>query len=603
MLADIAASKADADPKVAKTPSEDSDYLVVTGVISPADSSHQMPIFKFAGYVTPMGEDMRPMTSSESGSLPDAVVPRGELVPFSQSRLKKEENELKQAMEVVAELNPARNGKAVTLVEINRWADRHITQDARERKPCASLHVFWVDPENIRKARKGPGTQVNDRVYRKLAHARLAAKTEEHRPETSSQDDGDDDDDDDVSDWTQVEHQLWLRQLSSAPEYHGQWTSYQASPPRYPIVKDGVLSLLSSAPRGGYGHKSIQFKVENPKAYEQHEFQPNFGFWPEYHLDPQHFRDQFFLWIRSLPEPGKVVDIHHAAFFDGTSCPDGASSMIIMKDKHRICTRHDDDEQTRLHWHETAAGYSWNFGTQMKAKAIIRLRESQRIMAARGTLEPSTQRLHHYLVLRPCEPDDADDLIALFNWYAENTTFLPRDTPITKPDILQLIQLCRERSLPFVVAVPDTRIKVYERRPDEPPILGFAYVRRFNDEELTGEVRVFVDRTCTRLRIGTALLDLIMRTCDANWKRDGPRPYDFIPQDGLEYGEAYQCNVTSLVFSIAYEPSRDRQYAWVRQWLSRRFGFVQLGHIKDGRVKFGYRYVFAFILMIPSARC
>ncbi|KAJ5983309.1 hypothetical protein N7481_005408 [Penicillium waksmanii] len=567
----MAGSKTDARTKGENIP--------IAGVTSPSDFFQKMT--GYTGSLVPIGEDMRPDTSSDSGTDADAVAPRGELVQFSQTRLDREKGELKEAIDEVAELNPPRNGKPLTLAEINRWADKNITQDARERRPCASIRENWLDPEDLRKARIGPGTKIDDRVYRKLAHPRLAAKTEETQPETVAPDDEDD--------LSMDLDQAWKRKRVGTPEYLGQWTTYQASPPMYPKITNGVLSMSSSSPGGIFDHKPMPSKVENPEPYEQHEFKSNWGFWPSNHYDPTWFREQFFAWVANLPSPGHSVDIFHAAFFDGTASPDGGSAMMIMREKHGICDRVTEDEQTRLHWHETSAGYIWNVRTQMKEQAMIQIRQSRRTMAIRGTLGPSTQRLHHYLILRPGEPDDAEHLLPLFNWYAENTTFVASTTPFTQAGIQRLIQNCRDWKLPFIVAVPDRRVEVLERRPDEPEILGFAYVKRFNDEPSTGEVRVFVDHTCKKLHIGTGLVDMIMRTCDTRQSPDGYRPYEFKLRENLNYGDGYQCNLTSLVFAIAYEPSKEGKYRWVRSWLMRRFKFENLGHMKSGRVKFGHR--------------
>lgn len=574
-------SKTDARPKGEKTPPEDSDYLVIEGVASPSVFFEKMT--GYTGSLVPMGEDMRPLTSSDSGSDADAVAPRGELVQFSQTRLDKERSELKQAINEVAELNPPRNGKPLTLAEISRWADKNITQDAREHRPCASIRENCLDPEELRKARIGPGTKIDDLVYRKLAHPRLAAKTEaqESQPETVIPDD----DDELKMDFDAA----WKRKRVGTPEYHGQWTAYQASSPMYPKITNGVLSMSSSPPGGSYDHQPMPSKVKNPEAYEQHDFKSNWGFWPSNHYDPTWFREQFFKWVANLPSSGHPVDIYHAAFFDGTASPDGGAAMTIMKEKHGICERVTEDEQTRLHWHETSAGYIWNVRTQMKEKARIQIRESQRALETRGFLGPGTQRLHHYLLLRPGEPSDAENLLPLFNWYAENTTFVASTTPIGQTAIQRIIQTCRERNLPFIVAVPDRRVHVHEIRPDEPEILGFAYVKRFNDEPATGEVRVFVDHTCKKLHIATGLVDMIMRTCDINQRPDGYRPYEFIPKGELKYGDGYQCNLSRLVFAIAYDPPKESKYRWIRSWLMRRFKFENLCHIKNGRVKFGHR--------------
>ncbi|KAK5797623.1 hypothetical protein VI817_003914 [Penicillium citrinum] len=541
----------------------------------------------FLGNVRPVGEDMIRI-DSESSAGTDAIPRVGIVAPYSQARTERAKTELQKAVAEVDELNPARDGP-LTLTQIGRWADRNIIQGARGRNRAGpDPNDSWIDPEYLRKARHGPGTEINDRIYRKLAHPRLAAKTEEPQIRTFcslefAQDDG-------TSEMTLNDN--WKRKRIGTPEYHGQWTAYQASPPLYPRVKDGILQLASASLGCIYDHQSLPSKVENPASCEQHEFRPRWEYYPKDHWNPEGARERFFSWLQKIPTPGLAVDIYHAAFFDGTSCPDGGSSMMIMRENHGATPRHENDEQTRLHWHETAAGYVWNIRSQMKAKTKEAIRESQRELALRGTLQPSTQRQHSYLILRPGEFTDVEELVPLFNWYAEHTTFLPDETPITKVKVNRIIQACRDQNMPFIVAVPDRTVEVLEKRPDDPEISGLAYVKKFNDERSTGEIRVFVHPKSKRLQIGTALVDMILRSCDSKQSPEGHRPYDFRGRDRLEYGNGCPCKLHQLVCAIAYEPKKAKDYIWVKQWLIKRFRFEALGNIQNGRVKFGHRYVY-----------
>lgn len=575
----------EARPKSENTSPADSEYLFVSEGGSPNTSFQNMT--GFLGHVTPMGEDMRPNVSSQSGSEPDAVVPRGDLIKFSQTRLDRAKSEFKQAAAEINELNPPRDGP-MGLRQIKRWADRNITENARERRPGRNIWEYCVNPDNIRKARIGPGNKLDDKLYQTLAQPRLAANTKEGQPGTFAQDDDDDDSSMDSD-------EAWLRKRVDTLNYIGQWAAYKASPPMYPKVTNGVLSLQSSSVGFVSDHKPMPSEVENPKPYMQFQFKHNFGFFPSDHYDPPYFRVRFFEWLNNLPKPDPPMDICHVAFFDGTASPDGGSGLMILRDKPGSTNRDNEDELTRNHSHETAAGYSWNIKIQLQAVESDEIERDRRRLRICGSLEPSMQRLHHYLILRPAEPDDAENLIPLFNWYSENTTFNPRQTPVVKEDIIRVIQACRNLKLPFIVAVPDRRIRVFERRPDEPEILGFAYVQRFNSEASTGEVRLFVDRTCKKLWIGSGLLDMILRTCDTRYvpgpPRPAERPYEFLPRDGLEYSTNYPCNLTRLVFAIAFEPTKESKYLWVRRWLIKNFQFENLGILKQGRVKFGHRYV------------
>lgn len=522
------------------------------------------------------------------------VAPFHSLPPFSQPRTDKAKEELKKAIAEVDELNPPREGH-ITLGNIGRWADRNIIQGARERlRGGPALREVWLDPENLRNARDGPGTDINDRVYRKLMRPRLVPNTEEPKTRdplgfTANNEDMDMDPDEN-----------WRRKMTGTPEYHGQWTAYQASPPLYPQIKEGKLSLVSSSHENRYERQPIPLKVENPPDYQQYDFVPKWEFWPIYHWNPQGHRQQFFKWLNTVPDPGLPVDIYHAAFFDGTACPDGGSSMMIMKQKHIMIPRNDGDGETRLHWHETSAGYVWNIRCHLKAKIRAEILETKRQIAIRGTLGRSNKRTHPNLFLRPGEFTDVENLVPLFNWYAEKTAFLPDTTPINKVGINKIIQTCRDRNLPFIVAVPDKSTRIIEKRSNDPEIIGFAYLKRFNDERSTAELRVFVDPECKKLQIGTCLTDMILRTCDiGRGDNEVHQFYEFIGREKLAYGDKYPCHLNRIVCVIAYEPQKEKEYSWVKDWLVNQFHFKHEGHIPDGRMKFCHRYVYLFCPIFP----
>lgn len=540
----------------------------------------------FITNVQPMGEDMRPDTGDQStdSEAPPVV---GKVPRYSRAREDHAKKELQTAIDEVDVLNPVRNGP-LTLAQIGRWADRNITQPARVRQACDEFYYYQMDNKNLIQARDGPGTNLHDKVYAKLAHARRDTKTEQAQPSPGkvvSEADSTD------SNPYRSMNDSWNTKRPGTPAFISQWTAYRESPRCYYNIVDGALVLSPSDNGMTYSHQPMPSKVQNPSKYEQHDFQPNWHFFPWRQWSKEQQKD-FSKWLDKL-DTSCEMDILHEAFFDGTSCPDGGSSMFIMKEKHGICLRHVDDEETRLHWHETAAGYSWNMRIHLEAKTEKVVQETLRELEIRGTLLPSRKAFHPYLMMRPAEFTDVENLVPLFNWYAEHTTFIPNTAPLSKVDINRIIKTCRDRGLPFIIAVPDFSTKVLEKRPDDPKILGIAYVKRFNDEPSTGEVRVLVHHECKKLQIGSALMDMILRTCDLNYTPRKQQPYEFKGRPGLAYvDESYRCKLTRLVCCIAYEHCRRPLYLWVRTWLIEKFKFENVGHLDSARVKLGRRYVF-----------
>lgn len=543
----------------------------------------------FISNVQPMGEDMLPdLSDSSTDSEAPPVI--GKVPRFSQVRANHSQKELETAIEEVDLLNPARNGP-LTLGQIGRWANRNITDPARVRRDLDKFCGTQIDNENLNQARVGPATNLHDVVYAKLAQARRDTKTEQASPspgkvvsETDSTDSSPD----------MSENDCWKKKWKGNPDYLSQWKAYHESPRCYHKVVDGALVLSPSADVQPDSNPTKPTKVQNPSQYEQHDFKNDWHFYP-FRQWPKARQEDFRKWLGELNPSGANVDISHNAFFDGTSCPDGGASMIIMKEKYGICLRHQDDEQTRLHWHETATGYLSNMKIHLEAKMEKAVQETLREVKIRGTLVPSRKAFHPYLMIRPGEFTDVEDLVPLFNWYVKKTVFLPNETPLSKVDINKIIKTCRERNLPFIVAVPDFSTKVLEKRPDDPKILGVAYIRRFNEEPSTGEVRVLVHHECKKLQIGSSLMDMILRICDVKYPPLKQQPYAFKGRPGLAYLDEHynlKCNLSSLVCSIAFEYSRKKDYEYVLRWIKQKFHFGHVGQLNSGRVKFGHRYVF-----------
>ncbi|OJJ45588.1 hypothetical protein ASPZODRAFT_17040 [Penicilliopsis zonata CBS 506.65] len=397
------------------------------------------------------------------------------------------------------------------------------------------------------------------------------------------------------------------------------WTLYSTNARAYPEIKDGKL-YLSENKGPGFDDSpqptavTLMFNCENlmretQKIQESNEADVSaetrwtHGYYANWEYRPhacsafEAFRDRFLIWLDGTLGRCNVADIYHKAFFDGTAHPDGARSFFIPNFPRSSAMFHPSDEVSALHLHETSLGFGFNFSKQEEERLREERAKQQQsremyLQAARDApvaeIKVAAPRANIYL--RPVEADDIPDLVDLFNLFAQES-FLSVDIPgLGDADIRKRMDDCEKQKLPFIVAVerqtgpPQSFIPTTER------VVGYAFANDFTGERSAGrftvELRLFVNPHSQRKGIGRCLLDKLLEVCDPMYNPRKGYFFDSSVEDRTSYVPGGRRKLARLVFAIGY-PNDDRSYhQWVREWLTREYGFKEQGVLKGVRVKF-----------------
>lgn len=466
----------------------------------------------------------------------------------------------------------------------------------RMQEPCGAC------TEAVPTVRTGPGTDLNEELYHMLGAARYAYGVE--APEVWAENPPDfipgfgyEEVDPDVN---------WKKIRQGTALFYAQWDRYDESARAWPQLVEGKV-LLTAGRQEGIMYDPMPFP-HLPQTLGFSEIAPenrgpwtaNWNFCPSYNGDREAFFFVFWRWLEMIPEECQVVDIYHTSFFDGTAGSDGGFSLFMQNIKHLPTPRDMHDEQTRLHWHETATGfihnYNYHLAKEKKAEAARKKerqeQEKQRALDLVNVRVPKAVEANVYL--RPAEFSDIPGLQYLFNWYMENSPISPERHPLAEADIRNLIDGARTTMLPFIVAVQRHSRNNPKKHPaSTEKILGYAFVKHFNESNSAnsniGEMRVFVDHNHKKQHIGRALVDRILMTVDVTHHDSGG--HDFQPGEHYRLLHATR-PFTTMICALAYPADKEANYAWTKQWLIREFHFQVQGVMKGARLRLGDLFVF-----------
>ncbi|KAJ5774912.1 Acyl-CoA N-acyltransferase [Penicillium paradoxum] len=488
-------------------------------------------------------------------------------------------------------------------MEFSKQFDKHRRRNRPVQQPLIGMeNESHSCPEMLPEARDGPGVEPGSNVYRMLAKPRTACGVEQPEPwaiadpPDSIPDDGYE---------QEIEQKFrWSRIKIDTVEFRARWDkqnesqarAYRESHHTFPVVQNGTLTFTSEYHEAVYEPEQSLF--DDWLSDEQDE-QDAHDLWMEHEykisafdIPNENARKQFRNWWDQLPTGYHTVNIYHVAFFDGTAMPDGQCSMFLPGIKHIPTPRDMKDEMTRLHWHETSAGYVYNMGkvNQKRRKKQQEKQEHLRRTApyrAWLSLPPESKLVPPDIYLRPAELYDASYILEIMNWYAKNSALSSDTRPMDGSDFEKLLRSCREMRFPFVVAA---------RRPQErwcrnqiDPAIGYAYVefhRNGKDADAhMGELQVFVQEDSKKKHIGRALVDMVLSCFDVTSKVG--TDYQFDQTGTVQYGAGYGRPLNTMVCAIASSPQAQENYTWIKEWLKRDFGFQEKGVFEDGRVKSG----------------
>lgn len=494
-------------------------------------------------------------------------------------------------------------------MEFTKQFDKRRRQNRPVQQPLIGMeNESHSCPEMLPKARDGPGIELGSSVYQLLAKPRFAGGVEEpERWATSDPPDflshgGYEEVSDQKFKWSRINIDTVKFRTQWDNQHGHQVKAYRDSQHIFPVVQNGTLAFTSEYHEAIYEPERSLFDDWVSDDQEQHDV------WREHEHKVSAFdipnvdaRKQFRSWWDQLPKGQQIVNIYHVAFFDGTAMPDGQFSMFLSDIKHIPTPRDMKDEMTRLHWHETSAGYMYNMGAinqKRKKKQQERQEHLRRTAPYRAWLKlpPESKVVPPGIYLRPAELYDASYIIEIMNWYARNSALSSDTSFMEVSDFERLLQRCREYNLPFVVAAQRPEKRWCRNQID--PAIGYAYVdfhrsSKGGDAHM-GELRVFVQEDSKKKHIGRALVDMVLSCFDVTSKVG--TDYQFDQTGTVQYGPGYGRLFTTMVCAIASSPDEPEEHAWIKKWLQRDFGFQEKGVFDRARIKSGKGYVTSFLV-------
>ncbi|GKZ71084.1 hypothetical protein AnigIFM63309_002007 [Aspergillus niger] len=458
--------------------------------------------------------------------------------------------------------------------------------------------VETADDEVVAKCRDGPGVDPKSEVYQEIEKNRCVRPMEEvdlNVEALSMVNDSDKEPEDDRLDNLE-ELKFSFDSLLKAP----QWDAYEKQSLNYPQVINNQVTL---SPEPSEAQATLRAKTQKfgvhpyasrgapptfpPSAYQKWRKYDHLCDWwwappmlPFYDSWLQKFRS----WLDETIENACYADIYHKGFFDGTAHPDGVRTFLIPDLPKATTILNPNDELGHRHRHETAAGLSYNL--VMHKKVDAELEEQKLALSRRMQLEcmatmppnPNTPRANIYL--RPAHVGDANQLLPIYNWYAQNS-FVSVDIGTVQPDdVRERIQTARDARLPFIVAVE--RGSGHQRE----TIFGYATAKDYTGWETSGrytvELELFVIPEQQRKGIGNCLMDKILQVCDGNHRTKGG--YDFNHTGLSGYGLGGHREFARLIFKFTYIPEERQSKSWVRDWLAKN-NFELQGRLCGVRAK------------------
>ncbi|KAL2220881.1 hypothetical protein M432DRAFT_541520 [Thermoascus aurantiacus ATCC 26904] len=478
------------------------------------------------------------------------------------------------------------------LEELKRLQEEALAQVGRNR--FRDLDDPTANHEALSKVRIGPGTDPNSSVSKRIEKNRMISASE---PGLESP--------------TTRRNRLQFQEMEGKEKYMAQWTLYKEDPRVYPKIENGRV-VLCAEPTPGHSYippptddGNPQIGLEEPhnsqdetpfSTWSDWKFLANWEYRPQVCSNYEAFRDWFRQWLDGTMYACWYVDIYHQSFFDGTAHTDGELSLFIP-DIDDVETQLDmTDEATRLHYHETAQGYCYNYmeHLQKEQEALEAQRKRARttyLEAAQNPPEPNPNVPKANIYLRPVEVGDIPELLDLCNWYIRNGTQSVDLDLLNQTDMRQRIDDSKREKLPFIVAVerrmgPAPRASSNQRE----RILGYALATDFMGQRTTGrytaELEVFVHHEKKRQGIGRCLMDKLLEVCDPTYIPKRGYFFDSDLEDRRGYSSGGRRKLVRLIFALSYPEDDPTEYKWVKEWLRQKYKFEEQGLLKGVGEKF-----------------
>lgn len=477
-----------------------------------------------------------------------------------------------------------------TLEELKRLQQKIVAKAHQNR--FKDLDTPSTNPETLIKVREGPGTDPKSKVYQEFSKWR-AVPGKSHRNSSVQSPVG----------------ALGPKIETGLKRYQAQWTAYAETEAVYPVVDDGRLVLLSEPTDSALilkaSSQEVGLQMDLDAADLSTAVQPaehNWGdaFYADWEYRPracsnfEAFRDWFRRWLDTTLSICCYVDIYHPAFFDGTAHPDGEESLLIPDFDDHSTSLDWNDEESRLHCHETVEGYCYNWALHLKREEEEeqerRVRARNAYIESTNTTTPlvSPQTPKANLYLRPVEMSDIPELLDFFNWYIHKSTLTVDVAALNEDEVRERIETAKRERLPFIVAAE--RRSIHNRDNSSQKILGYALatntIGNRTAERFTADLEIFVRPEFKRRGIGKCLMDKLLEVCDPTYNPLGGYFFDAGFEDRTGYYSGGRRRLVRLMFVISYPYEDRKQYKWIHEWLEKNYDFEQQGLLRGTRIKF-----------------
>ncbi|KAJ9221339.1 hypothetical protein DTO280E4_7714 [Paecilomyces variotii] len=456
--------------------------------------------------------------------------------------------------------------------------------------------VLNSNPETLNVVREGPGTDPESEEFLKIAAFRTI-NVPGNRPESSN---------------VLSRRFRFPQDVSEGERKKLQWSFYSRDTPAYPTFDKGGKFMISTQPTAESEERSallasyddgssvgLKQPPQPPRDFPDEIwdgipadwlFRPSYS---ETNTNLERYRQWFWRWLDSTVVLAYPVDIYHEAFFDGTAHTDGERGLFIPDIESHDTKIDMTDEETRLHYNETGAGYIINYRLHLLKEAE---EKGARVRRERGVYlesclnheEPNPYVPKANIYLRPAENRDVPGLLELCNWYIHNTALCADLETLTRAEMIQRIADSKQEKLPFIVAVERNNRHALDHLER---VLGYALATDYMGQTTAGrhtvELEVFVSHGSKRLGVARCLMDKLLQVCDPTYV---PHLGYFFDSD-LDDRPGYECGgrrmLARLIFTYCFSEDDKSEYERVKEWLKGEYSFYEQGLLRGVCVKFG----------------
>ncbi|KAL1860879.1 hypothetical protein Plec18170_001393 [Paecilomyces lecythidis] len=448
------------------------------------------------------------------------------------------------------------------------------------------------NPETLHKAREGPGANPESGEFLKIAAYRTI-----NIPDNGAE-----------SSEGLFNRFHFPQEVADSERKRLQWIFYSQDTPAYPkFDEDGQLAICAQptpeseerlavlASHGDGSSIGLKQPPQPPRDFPDEIWDGIAADWlfhPTFYTNLEVSRELFWRWLDSTIELAYPVDIYHRTFFDGTAHTDGETGLFIPDIESHETEIDMTDEETRIHYNETATGYIINYKIHLRKEAEekearIRRERAVYLESCLNQEDPNPYVPKANIYLRPAENRDVSGLLELCNWYINNTALCADLETLTRAEMTQRIADCKNEKLPFIVAVERNNRHAFEHRER---VLGYALATDYMGQTTAGrhtvELEVFVSHGSKRLGVARCLLDKLLQICDPTYV---PHLGYFFDSD-LDDRPGYECGgrrmLARLIFTYCFSEDDKSEYERVKEWLKREYNFHEQGLLKGVCVKF-----------------